>query len=531
MTNSSIASQKSPAAISVVVPTYNEAENVETLVKRVNTSLDAHNIDHEIIFIDDHSSDDTVPILKRLQQKYPVRIYTKLGKRGKAFSLLEGFDQARNPFICMIDGDLQYPPEAIAPMARALNNGEADVVVTTRVDNATPFIRRLASKVYNLLFVKLLFGIDYDTQSGLKIFKKDVLRTVAVSPSKWSFDLEFIIRCLQQRFKIMKYSIPFHEREHGVAKVGLFSTTFELAYASLKLKFQIRNSAHKKLPSLRSTYAPKLFRMPARNWLIALIVAAALALVPMKAQAADLITVPKQKAANTAVVTKPISVTTSPAASTPSPSSPAPTSTPATTPTTGGMGGDGNSNNSNSTDTPEPVIQVVKPSPAPVQSPATNTATASPTSQTSNKSATNSPSAATQPAGSGTSQAAGTGTKSTSATSTAPRNSTSGISVTNASTNTSVAASRLVITQPTTVNSARPIAGAKPGSTTLYPSTHLSLQSTAALKTTARILAEAGASIVAVVVVTAIGLQTFSRYTVRKRGGEHTGAGNTALSQ
>jgi len=131
---------------------------------------------------------------------------------------------------------LQYPPEAIVPMYRKLQKESADIVVTERVEQETSFLRQLSTRMFNLVFTRLLFGIDLDSQSGLKLFKKRILRTISISPSQWSFDLEFIIRSLEQNYKISNHKIAFSERTEGKGKVNMFTTTYELIKASVHLR-------------------------------------------------------------------------------------------------------------------------------------------------------------------------------------------------------------------------------------------------------------------------------------------------------
>ena len=224
-------------SLSVIVPTLDEDANIKELIARISHPLDAANIDHEIVIIDDHSEDHTQDRIKSLsKRRRNLRLFTKRGNPGKAQSLLEGFKRAKNPVLCMIDADLQYPPEAIVPMYKLLIEESADVVVTERIKSKTSFMRRMSSKIFNTVFTRWMFGINFDSQSGLKLFKKSVLNNIELRPSPWSFDLEFIVRSLEKKYKIVNYRIPFSERKNGEAKVGILSTTLELAKASIKLR-------------------------------------------------------------------------------------------------------------------------------------------------------------------------------------------------------------------------------------------------------------------------------------------------------
>lgn len=230
-------------ALSIVVPTLNEAGNMRNLVQRIDTALSSENIPYELIVVDDHSSDDTALITEELSTLYPVRLSLKRGKRGKAFSLIQGFAEARHDLVLMIDADLQYPPEEIVPMYRLLQSKNADIVTTRRQVADVSLLRKLSSKIYNLIFAKLLFGIDFDTQSGQKLFRKRILNHFKMNPSPWSFDLEFLVRALENKHKIISHDIVFAQRQAGLTKIKIFSSTIELALAAIKLRF--RTSAPK----------------------------------------------------------------------------------------------------------------------------------------------------------------------------------------------------------------------------------------------------------------------------------------------
>lgn len=225
--------------LSIIVPTLNELENVSLLVMRIDAALKTADIPYEIVCIDDYSTDGTYEKLLNLSLKYPVSVHRKIGKRGKAYSILQGVRLAEADLLCMIDADLQYPPEDIVPMVQLLMSNNADVVLSTRLEHGTSYIRQLATKVYNLLFIKLLFGIDYDTQSGLKVFRRSVIINMELNPSPWSFDLEFIVQCLMRQYRILTHDIVFGNRHSGEAKVKIVAASLEVAKASLLLRAKI----------------------------------------------------------------------------------------------------------------------------------------------------------------------------------------------------------------------------------------------------------------------------------------------------
>lgn len=224
--------------ISIVVPTLNEVGNVTLLVERVAACMEWHGFEYEIIVVDDHSTDGTQQLVRKLRANYPVRLSMKRGKRGKAYSLLQGFSMARYDVLCMIDADLQYPPEAIGPMLLMLQKHGSDIVLSERRYQGVSRLRRVVTKGFNLVFTRALFGISYDAQSGLKVFRKSVLDGVKLSPTPWGFDLEFIIRGLERGKKVLTYRIPFVTRNAGEAKVRVVKVSFELAKAALSLRLR-----------------------------------------------------------------------------------------------------------------------------------------------------------------------------------------------------------------------------------------------------------------------------------------------------
>ena len=129
--------------VSIIIPTYNEKENLHELIYRIDKACVENNIQYEILFIDDHSQDNSEEVITSHESSYPIFFYTKVGPKGKAQSLLEGFSHAKYQILCMIDADLQYPPEAIPIMIEKLHQGTDVVIAETigngdRVDDITP---------------------------------------------------------------------------------------------------------------------------------------------------------------------------------------------------------------------------------------------------------------------------------------------------------------------------------------------------------------------------------------------------------
>lgn len=225
--------------ISVLVPTLNEEGNVADLVRRLDVSFRAADIEYEVIFIDDHSTDGTRAEVEKLSHSYPVSFHLKKGKRGKAHSILEGFDFVRFETIAMIDADLQYPPEALPEMCAQLHRG-LDIVVANRVERETSLARRILSRGFALVFSKFLHGLDVDVQSGMKVFRARIAREVKIAPDPWTFDLEFLLTARNYGYEIGGHSIIFSERKSGESKIVFWKAIREIGWNAVKLRFRGR---------------------------------------------------------------------------------------------------------------------------------------------------------------------------------------------------------------------------------------------------------------------------------------------------
>ena len=115
--------------ISIIVPTFNEKDNVVPLVERVHQVLS--NYDYEILFVDDDSSDGTAEIASSLSPRYPVRIIVRKNKRGLASAVVDGIQSAGGEIIGVMDADLQHPPE-ILPDLLARIQDKADIAIASR---------------------------------------------------------------------------------------------------------------------------------------------------------------------------------------------------------------------------------------------------------------------------------------------------------------------------------------------------------------------------------------------------------------
>ncbi len=224
--------------LDVIIPTYNEADNIVSLLEKLKEVLYGAKIDYTVFVVDDHSTDGTyqkVDSYITSSKDQRVKLLSKKGKQGKAYSILEGSRAGISPFIAMIDGDLQYPPEALPEMYKLVQ--ENAVVVANRKTNKSSLLRRVGSKVNHLVFERFLHGFKCDTQSGLKIFRKEIIDQLDESEvSAWTLDMPLLNTAKQMGFSVGSVDIDFSDRKKGKSKINFVKAGIEIAKGSLALK-------------------------------------------------------------------------------------------------------------------------------------------------------------------------------------------------------------------------------------------------------------------------------------------------------
>jgi cellulose synthase/poly-beta-1,6-N-acetylglucosamine synthase-like glycosyltransferase len=225
--------------ISVVIPTLNESGNIALLLRRLDAAMTRASIPYEAIVVDDHSQDCTGEVALRVAQDnhLPVRVLTKRGQPGKAFSLMEGFAVAQYNVLAALDGDLQYPPETIIGMMKKLQ--DADIVVADRrvTYSRTDRFRGTLSSIFTTI-INLLFGLDTDIQSGLKVFRRTIYEEMESQPGKWSFDLHLVTHAIHHGYAVANVPILFEQRPAGESKVTPLAVAAELLMTALQLKLK-----------------------------------------------------------------------------------------------------------------------------------------------------------------------------------------------------------------------------------------------------------------------------------------------------
>lgn len=214
--------QKMKYAVSIVVPTYNEAGGIESLVQQVFEALQRAEIhDAELIIVDDNSPDGTGKIADELASRYPVRVLHRSGKLGLASAVLDGFTLSKAPVLGVMDADLSHPPTAVPKLIAAIRERGADLAIGSRYVPGGgmedwPLIRQFVSWFANVL-ARPVTSVR-DATSGFLLFKREVIEGVTINPIGFKIGLEVIARGKYQRYEEVPYI--FTDRKHGKSKFG-----------------------------------------------------------------------------------------------------------------------------------------------------------------------------------------------------------------------------------------------------------------------------------------------------------------------
>jgi dolichol-phosphate mannosyltransferase len=210
-------------ALSVVVPVMNEIDNIELLISEITAVLRGQE-QFEIIYVDDGSTDGTRIRLIELIKFYPeLRVYCHKVCCGQSIAIVTGVRNAKAPLIATLDGDGQNDPLDIPTLlkrARASENPEQTMVVGRRSKRRDPFIRRLSSKVANLIRSSMLKDQTPDTGCGLKIFPRDAFMRMPEFNHMHRFLPALMIR---SGGGVISVEVNHRARERGTSKYGVWN--------------------------------------------------------------------------------------------------------------------------------------------------------------------------------------------------------------------------------------------------------------------------------------------------------------------
>tara|TARA_R110002051_G_scaffold135133_1_gene208049 strand:+ start:1140 stop:2096 length:957 start_codon:yes stop_codon:yes gene_type:complete len=201
--------------LSIVVPLYNEEENVALLTKKIHESLIGYT--YQIVYIDDFSTDATRKVVKAMNDD-KVHLIALKKNYGQSLALAAGIDYAKGEYIITMDGDLQNDPSDIPEMLSYAISGEYDVITGIRQKRKDSLIKKIPSKIANFL-VRRVTKLDIkDNGCALKVFTKDIAKDLNLYGEMHRF---ITLLAHLEGAQIKQVPVKHHARHAGVSKYGL----------------------------------------------------------------------------------------------------------------------------------------------------------------------------------------------------------------------------------------------------------------------------------------------------------------------
>lgn len=199
-----------PLSLSVILPAYNEGSHIYENIKQVCLTLKGY--DYEVIVVDDGSNDNTYQeSLRSRQDGFPVQAIQREKNYGKGSALIYGCTFAQNNYIVFLDADLEIDATNIHSLLEKMLGSGAEIIIGNKDQNniTVPPLRRMMSFLYQKM-VAVLFEMPlHDTQTGIKIIRKDVLQACIpmLKVSRFAFDVELLVAAHRFGYHILEQSV------------------------------------------------------------------------------------------------------------------------------------------------------------------------------------------------------------------------------------------------------------------------------------------------------------------------------------
>lgn len=219
----------------VIIPTYNERENIEAIIRKVFSLGDFH-----LLVVEDNSPDGTASIIKNLQNDFPslLHIIERTGKLGLGTAYIAGFRWAlenKYDYIFEMDADFSHNPEDLIRLAEAIDDG-ADMAIGSRYISGVNVVNWPMSRVIMSYFaskyVHLITGMPInDATAGFKCYRREVLASFnlnKIQMTGYGFQIEMKFKTWKKGFNIVEIPIIFTDRKRGSSKMssGIFGEAF-----------------------------------------------------------------------------------------------------------------------------------------------------------------------------------------------------------------------------------------------------------------------------------------------------------------
>ncbi len=227
--------------ISVVVPFYNEEDNIEPLYEGLTRVLNRLNHDYALILVDDGSTDNTLKnMLKICKKDRRVKIIKFRKNFGQSAALKAGFDHANGDIVISMDGDLQNDPEDIPKLIEKMENEDYDVVCGWRADRKDPLSKRLFSKLANLIRRNITSEFIHDSGCTYRAYRNGCVKGLDLYGETHRYIPAML---LWRGYRIGEVKVKHNPRKYGTTKYGwkrIFKGFLDLIVITFWQKYSVR---------------------------------------------------------------------------------------------------------------------------------------------------------------------------------------------------------------------------------------------------------------------------------------------------
>ena len=235
----------------IIIPTYNEKENIEKIILKV-FSLD---IDFDILIVDDGSPDGTADIVKKIQKSYSknLHIVERTGKLGLGTAYIYGFKWALKnnyDYIFEMDADFSHDPDDLIRLYKACHEDKGDIAIGSRYIKGVNIVNwpmsRLLMSFFASKYVKIITGMPIqDSTAGFKCYKRSVLEKINLEKIQfvgYAFQIEMKFTAWKYGFNVVEVPVIFTDRQEGASKMsgGIFFEAF-FGVMQMKIKSYFKN--------------------------------------------------------------------------------------------------------------------------------------------------------------------------------------------------------------------------------------------------------------------------------------------------
>jgi glycosyltransferase involved in cell wall biosynthesis len=223
--------------LSVIIPIYNEANTIHTILDRVH----ATGLAHEIILVDDGSTDGTRDLVSSWDGLQGIHVILHEKNQGKGSAVRDGIAVASGDVIIIQDADLEYDPRDYPFLLKPIEEGLADVVYGSRFlggpRRAIMYWHMVANKLLTFATNLLYNTILSDMETGYKAFRSEILQGIQLRANRFDFEPEFTAKILKCQVRVFEVPISFNPRNYADGKKIKLKDAFSAAWTLLKYRF------------------------------------------------------------------------------------------------------------------------------------------------------------------------------------------------------------------------------------------------------------------------------------------------------